>query len=97
MSALMIARITIKDPEKFQQYIGKTREVAAVFGAKLLYRAKADKALAGESKSHDMTIIVEFPSLEKIDEWYASDAYQPLKALREEGAEMHMPSYEVMA
>ena len=97
MSALMIAKITVKDPEKFQEYIAKTREVAATFGAELLYRGKADSVLTGESKDHGLTIIVKFPSLEKINEWYGSDAYRPLKALREEGADMHMTSYEVMA
>ncbi|MBN4049476.1 DUF1330 domain-containing protein [bacterium AH-315-N03] len=96
MSALMIARVTIKNPEKFQEYIAKTRELAATFGAKLLHRGKADRALTGESNDHDLTIIVSFPSLEKIDEWYASDAYRPLMALREEGADMQMTSYELM-
>jgi uncharacterized protein (DUF1330 family) len=97
MSALMIAKITVKDPKKFQEYLGKTREVAATYGAELLYRGKADRVLSGDSKTHDLAIIVSFPSLEKINEWYASDAYQPLIALREEGADMQMMSYEVMA
>ena len=38
MSALMIATITVKDPEKFQQYLAKTQEVAAPYGAELLFR-----------------------------------------------------------
>ena len=96
MSALMIARITVKDPQKFQEYLAKTREVAAGYGAKLVHRAKAGRGLVGGSKDHDLTIIVSFPSLEKIDEWFASDAYQPLVALRDEGADMQMTSYEVM-
>jgi len=97
MSALMIANITVKNPEKFQEYIAKTSQVAATFGAKLLYRGKVDRALSGDSYGHGLTIIVEFPSLEKLDEWFGSDAYRPLKALREEGADMQMTSYEVMA
>jgi uncharacterized protein (DUF1330 family) len=97
MSALMIAKITVKDPEKFQEYISKTTKVAATYGAKLLYRGKVGRALTGEGKDHDLTIIVSFPSLEKINEWYESDAYRPLMALRKEGADMHMTSYEIMA
>ena len=97
MSALMIANITVKNPEKFQEYIAKTSQVAATFGANLLYRGKMDRTLSGGSSDHGLTIIVEFPSLEKINEWYGSDAYRPLKALREEGADMQMTSYEVMA
>jgi uncharacterized protein (DUF1330 family) len=97
MSALMIANITVKNPEKFQEYIAKTSQVAATFGAELLYRGTVDRALTGESKDHGLTIIVKFPSLEKINEWYGSDAYRPLKALREEAADMQMTSYDVMA
>ncbi len=97
MSALMIANITVKNPEKFQEYIAKTTQVAATFGAELLLRGKVDRALTGESEDHSLTIIVKFPSLEKINEWYGSDAYQPLIALRDEGSEMKMTSYEVLA
>ncbi|MGI9422724.1 MAG: DUF1330 domain-containing protein [Hyphomicrobiaceae bacterium] len=45
MSALMIARITVKDPAKFQEYFTKTQQVAAPYGAELLVRGKADHAL----------------------------------------------------
>ncbi len=96
MSALMIANITVKNPEKFQEYIAKTTQVAAPFGAELLHRGKIDKVLNGGSKDHDLTIIVKFPSLDKINEWHGSDAYQPLKALRQEAADMQMTSYEVL-
>jgi len=97
MSALMIARIAVKDPEKLQDYFAKTRQVAERYGAELLYRGKVDRALTGESKDHSLTVIVKFPSLEKLNEWYGSEAYRPLKALREEAADMQMTSYEVMA
>ena len=96
MSALMIARITVKDPSKFQDYLARTQQVAAPYGAELLHRGKVDRALTGGDCDHELAIIVKFPSLERIDEWYGSDAYQPLMALRDEGADMRMTSYEVM-
>jgi|GEM_PF-5576383 len=65
MSALMIANITVKNPEKFQEYIAKTSKVAATFGAELVYRAKVDKALNGDSYGHGLTIIVKFPVSKK--------------------------------
>ncbi len=97
MSAMMIANITVKNPEKFQEYIAKTTQVAATFGAELLCRGKVDRVLNGESIDYGLTIIVKFPSLDKLHEWHDSDAYRPLKALREEGADMQMTSYELMA
>ena len=68
MSALMIARITVKDPAKFQEYLAKTQAVAAPYGAELVHRSKADKALTGESADHELAVIVKFPSLAKLDE-----------------------------
>ncbi len=96
MSAIMFAKITVKNPEKFQENIAKTKDVATTFGGELLLRAKVDKALTGESIDHALTIVVKFPSLEKINEWYASGAYKPPIALREEGSDMQITSYEVM-
>ena len=95
MSALMIARITVKDPEKFQEYLTKTQQIATPYGAELLYRGKAARALNG-TNDHAIAVIVKFPSIEKINDWYDSDAYQPLKALRDEGTDMQMTSYEVL-
>ncbi len=96
MSALMIARITVKDAEKFQDYLARTQKVAAPYGAELLFRGRADRALNG-ANDHQIAVIAKFPSLAKIDEWYDSDAYQPLKALRDEGSDMQMTSYELTA
>ena len=96
MSALMIATISVKDPEKFQRYLAGTQEVATPFGAALLYRGIVDKMLTGEDKDHRLAVIVEFPSLEKINEWYGSAAYQAFIALRDEAADIKMTSYEIV-
>ncbi|NKB55568.1 MAG: DUF1330 domain-containing protein [Alphaproteobacteria bacterium] len=96
MSAFMIATITVKDPAKFQTYLAETQKVAAPYGAKLLLRGMADKVLTGETADHGMVVIVEFPSLEKIDQWYASDAYRPLIPLRDAGSDMTITSYQVI-
>ncbi len=96
MAALMIATVTVENPEKFQEYFAETQKVAAPYGAELLYRGKADKALTGEETDHGLTVIVKFPSLEKIDAWHSSDAYQALVPLREAGTTMKMVSYELM-
>ena len=55
-----------------------------------------DRTLTGGDTDHGLTVIVRFPSLEKIDEWHASDAYQALIPLREEGTSMKMVSYQIM-
>ena len=96
MSAYMIATITVKDLAKFQSYLAETQKVAAPYGAKLVFRGKTERALTDDTADHGIVVIVEFPSQEKIDAWYDSDAYRPLIPLREEGADMTMISYSQM-
>ena len=96
MSALMIANINIKDQAKFEEYIAKTRNLAALYGAELVYRGKTGRVLAGGENDHGLVIIVKFPSLDKINEWFDSDDYQALVPLRQAGAEMKMTAYQIL-
>ena len=96
MSALTVARLTIKDPEKFKDYASKAPQTMEDFGAKFLFRGKADKNLTGGGGDHQVTVIYQFPSLETADQWYASKAYQSLIALRDEAADIQIFSYELM-
>ena len=95
MSALMIARITVKDPALFQDYLAKSKQLASGYGAELVYRGKVGSDLTGEARDHELVVIAKFPSLQSIDDWYGSEEYRPLMALRDEGTEMRMTSYAV--
>ena len=97
MPALMIARMTVKDPQAFQEYLAKVRDVAAPYGAEPAFRGKADKVLTGGETDHELVLVVTFPSLDRIDAWYASPEYQALKPLRDRGADAQITSYEVTA
>lgn len=94
MSALMIARITVKSPEKFKENLAKSKELAAAHGAELLFRGQVDRALNGDN-DHTLAIIAQFPSIADINAWYDSPAYQPLKAVRDKGTQMQMTSYQL--
>ena len=74
----------------------KPRKSLTPYGAELLLRGKVDTTLTGEDNDHALIVIVKFPSIEKINEWYESDEYQPLIPLRDEGSEMKMTSYEIL-
>ena len=67
MTALMIAQISVKDPDTFQQYMTKTEQVARPYGAEMVSRSKACRRLAGDALDHQMTVVVRFPSLERLD------------------------------
>lgn len=97
MTALMIAQISVKDPDTFQQYMTKTEQVARPYGAEMVSRSKAGRRLAGDALDHQMTVVVRFPSLERLDAWHDSPEYQELIGLRQAGADMTMTSYEEVA
>ena len=96
MPALTVARITIKDPEKFSKYAARAPQSMEAYGGELVYGAKADKSLTGGDTDHVLTVIYEFPSLEMVDEWFASHANQNLLSQLDGVADMQITSYEVM-
>ena len=96
MSALMVSRIKVKDPAKLSQYLQDVQTVAAPYGAEMVFRGKRQKTIAGDD-DNTLVVVVKFPDAESIDNLFGSEAYQPLIALREEAAEMHMTSYEMIA
>jgi uncharacterized protein (DUF1330 family) len=93
MSALMIATITVTHPEKFQQYLAASKQLAGSYGAELVTRAKTQRVLTGEEPEHELTVIARFPDVETINRWYDSADYQALVDLRNEGTQMRMTSY----
>ncbi len=68
--------------------------MAAPYGAELLHSGSVAKALNGDD-DHELAVVVKFPSLERIVEWYGSKAYQSLVRLRDQGSDMQMTSYEM--
>jgi uncharacterized protein (DUF1330 family) len=96
MPAYMISQVTVTDKDKFDQYIAKTRGVAAKFGARPLAIGMQPKVLNGESDGHQMVFVIEFESMEKLDAWHHSDDYKAIVTLREEGSDQRMMAYEGM-
>ena len=97
MPAYMISQVTVTDRPKFESYIAKTKLVAAKHGGKPIAIGKQSKMLSGDSNGHQMVFVIEFESMEKLDNWHESDDYQALIALRKEGSDQFMVAYEAMS
>ncbi|MGK0172101.1 MAG: hypothetical protein ACI9W2_003835 [Gammaproteobacteria bacterium] len=97
MSAYMISQVTVTDKEKFQSYLAGTRSVSAKYGAKPVAHGAQPKMLNGDHDGHQMVVVIEFETMEKLDSWYNSDEYKALVPLREEGSEQRMVAYEQWA
>jgi uncharacterized protein (DUF1330 family) len=61
--------------------------------ATLILRGNLASILTGEHKYTD-TVVIRFPDIESINNWYSSPGYQSIIPLREMAAEMVMLSYE---
>ena len=92
MAAFFVATATIKDAEKYQQYGAGAGPTIIAHGGELVIRGKVDKALAG-SAGHQTVAVARFPSMEALEGWYQSNAYQALIPLRDAAVDMNLVSY----
>ncbi len=74
---------SVTDPEGYADYpklVGPTQ-------AGLATRLVAGPGEVLEGRPRDRTVVLEFESREKLDEWYHSDEYQQILPLRTENSE----------
>ena len=81
MTAYLIADIEITDPEGYQEYRRLVPQSVAAFGGRFLARGGRTEALEGNWQPKRL-VVIEFPSMEKLEAWYRSPEYAPALALR---------------
>ena len=86
MTAFFVGTQSVKDSNKFEDYVAKARETIESFGGESVLRGKAEGALVG-AVNHQLVGIARFPDMASLNNWYESDAYQALIPLRDEAAE----------
>jgi uncharacterized protein (DUF1330 family) len=85
MPAFVIADIQVTDPEGFQTYRDLVAPTIARAGG--VYRVRGGDIDVKEGDWQPSRLVVlEFPTLEAAQAWYASDDYAPVKAVRERTA-----------
>ena len=80
--AYWIARIDVRDPERYKDYISTAAPAFTEFGAKALVRGGAVTPLDGEARARN--VVWEFESVEKAKACYDSPAYQAATLIRQE-------------
>ena len=81
MSAYLVARVEIDDPEAYGAYTAKSPAIIERFGGRFLARGGALETLEGED-FHGRLVIVEFPDLQAARSFYFSPEYQEARAIR---------------
>jgi uncharacterized protein (DUF1330 family) len=82
MSAYVISEVDVKDAAGFETYRTIAAKAIAQYGGRYLVRGGAANVVEGGPPPKTI-IVVEFPSMEKLREWYASAEYaEALKVRR---------------
>ena len=89
MPAYIIVDITIHDTENYADYLKLTPASIAAYGGKFIVRGGQTETLEGDWQPGRF-VILEFPSLEKAKQWWASEEYAPAKAIRQANAATKM-------
>ena len=74
MTAYMIARIDVTDPEDYASYASQTVALAEKHGGRFLVKGGAQIQLEGNSPERH--VVIAFPDRQAALDWYNSDAYQ---------------------
>ena len=91
--AYLIGQVTIKRPEMWAEYTRQVPDTLAPWGAELVFRGKQVAVLAGENPHPDV-VVIRFPDVAAVNQWFSSAAYQSLVPLREQAAHVVLLSYE---
>lgn len=94
MTAIIVARITVNNPEKMKAYSVAAAPTVADHDGVFALRGKHSEALLGEDAS-DAVAIIQFPSTIAAQGWFNSPEYQALRKLRDEAAKMQFTLFEI--
>ncbi len=85
MTAYLVGRMKITDPERYERYKERTPSIIASFGGRFLARGGRRVTLEGPEDDRRI-VVVEFASVEDAEAFYRSPAYQAARVLREGAA-----------
>jgi uncharacterized protein (DUF1330 family) len=93
MPAYIIVDLEITDAALFEQYRASVPATINAYGGKYLVRGGAYETLEGIWQPKRV-IVLEFPSMARLKEWYGSNEYAPLMALRKKCATTNVIAIE---
>ena len=96
MPAYVVVEVDVNDPETYEDYKRLAPPPIAAYGGRYLGRGGRTATLEGDW-SPKRLVILEFPSLERAKEWWASAEYAEAKALRRRSASTRMVVVEGLA
>ncbi len=89
MSAYIIGRITVTDPDRYPDYTAETPALIARHGGRFVVRGGAPATLEGPEETRRI-VVIEFPSRAAVEAFYNDPAYEPVRTIRWEAAESEL-------
>ena len=89
MVAYVIVELDITDPAGYDDYRKLVPPTLAAYGGKFVVRGGACETLEGSWRPQRL-VVLEFPSVGRAKEWWASPEYREAKALRQRTARSEM-------
>ena len=83
-----IARVDVREPERYKDYVAAAKPAFEKYGAVFLARGGRYERLEGQVRARN--VVIEFPSLEAAHDCYHSPEYQIAAAIRQEVADAEM-------
>ena len=89
MPAYVVVDIQVNDPVRYEEYKRRAAESVSAFGGRYLVRGGEVSTLEGEWPTARF-VVLEFPSAARAREWWGSELYAPIKAIRHATARSKM-------
>jgi uncharacterized protein (DUF1330 family) len=93
MTAILVARYTVKDAEKMEAYATAAGPTVEAHGGEFIAMGQNVAALVGEDSSQSIAM-VRFPDVATAETWFASPEYTACKGMRADAADMQFTLYE---
>ncbi len=81
MAAYVVSMMSIHDPDTYRKYTDRTPPIVRKYGGRFLTRGEEVTTIEGEEYTARM-VILEFPSRQHIQDWYADPDYQEAMQFR---------------
>jgi uncharacterized protein (DUF1330 family) len=82
MAAYLIADVNVENADVYAEYRREVLPLIERFGGRFIVRGGAHEALEGDWRPARL-VVIEFPSMAVLKEWYGSPEYKKLIALRQ--------------
>src|SRR5215212_4706828 len=89
MPAYIIVEVYIDNPLAYEEYKKLTPASIATYDGKFIVRGGKTESLEG-NWNPERIVVLEFPSVERAKEWWASEEYAPAKKIRQTNARTKM-------